>query len=127
MSFILINSNRYRESLPKNEPKTKGTYLVGLCTGQLVASAVACACVENVTDLIPLAVETVCTAFRLGLYVDDMASTLHLTSDHLESWATSFKGVSEEETHKLLDEFHESRVSIISTSASPFDGSYSIS
>ncbi|KAF1988370.1 polyketide synthase-like protein [Aulographum hederae CBS 113979] len=87
-------------------PTPANTRLVGLCTGLLAASAVACA--RSLTDLIPLALEAVRIAFRTGNVVGMSRDALQATATN-ESWSTIVTGINEKSAQAALDEFHASR------------------
>lgn len=52
-------------------PSPSNSCCLGLCTGALAAAAVSCS--SNTLELLPLAVEAVRLAFRIGMLVDKMA------------------------------------------------------
>lgn len=59
--------------------------LVGLCTGALAAAAVSCS--RSIVDLVPLAVDSIVVAFRVGLLVTDCARRLTLPRENDQSWS----------------------------------------
>ncbi|KAL8698484.1 MAG: hypothetical protein Q9224_001830 [Gallowayella concinna] len=81
--------------------------VVGLCTGLFAGAAIASAPV--LPALIPLAVEAVLAAFRVGTYVHRTALQLDLaeTSSNANSWSSVVGGTTEEEAHTALGKFHQ--------------------
>lgn len=57
-------SNRSFEDPAKTYPGPTDSYVLGVCTGSLAAAAISCA--RSLSELLPLAVQTVTVAFRLG-------------------------------------------------------------
>lgn len=55
-------------------PSPSNSCCLGLCTGALAAAAVSCS--SNTLELLPLAVEAVRLAFRIGILVDKMARSI---------------------------------------------------
>lgn len=83
--------------------------VVGLSTGLLAAAAVALS--PTVPALIPLAVEVVLIAFRLGLHVEKTAENVE--SSHKPkgaSWSYVVPGRTEAEAQAALDSFHNEKV-----------------
>ena len=79
------------ESRPLNYPKPANSRIIGICTGVLAAAAVA-SC-DSLTSLIPLAVEVVRIAFRVGHCVARMADMLEQGPSGRLSWSTVVLGV----------------------------------
>jgi len=82
---------------------------VGLSTGLLAAAAVALA--PAVPALIPLAVEIVLIAFRLGLHIERTAR--YVESSHTRegaSWSYVVPGKTEVEAQAALNSFHHEKV-----------------
>jgi hypothetical protein len=64
-------------------------------------------------DLVPVGVQTVILAFKLGSYVQTIAQQFsHSAQDESESWTYLFPLLSHEETAVKLAEFQESTVSL---------------
>jgi iterative type I PKS product template protein len=78
--------------------------LIGLCTGLLAATAVACA--RSVSDLLPLAVEAVRIAFRTGTCVGNAKLALEANGNAKESWSTIVTNTNEETAKAALADFH---------------------
>lgn len=89
------------------------TEVLAVCTGLLAASAVA-SC-KSLTSLIPLAVQAVRIAFRLGSRVAAVGNQLESASDRQKTWSTIVMGLSPEAAERALEEFNESRGLIQST------------
>jgi hypothetical protein len=84
--------------------------IIGLCTGLLAASAVSSA--ASPSSLIPLAVETVKIAFRLGLHIDSVADRLRVRGHDEECWSVLVSGVTEIVAKCAVDDFNEEQVTI---------------
>lgn len=79
-----------------------------MCIGLLSASAIACS--KSLVELIPLAVESVRTAFRLGSYVGCMAQSLEPAIDGQKSWTSLVTGVDSKTVISAVDSFNQSEV-----------------
>lgn len=82
---------------------------VGLCSGLFAATAVAST--PSLSALVPIAVEVVLMAFRVGMHVHSLAEKLSPASEISESWTYIYPGVKEGQASSVLSEFHESNVS----------------
>ena len=62
----------------------------------------------------PLAVEAVLIAFRLGLHVKNTASNIEEPSGHDDnsSWSYVIPGKTQSEAQKSLDDFHQDKVTL---------------
>jgi iterative type I PKS product template protein len=85
------------------------TFNVGLCSGLFAATAVAST--PSLSTLVPVAVEVVLMAFRVGTHVHSLAERLSPTSEASESWSHIYPSVKEMQASTALAEFHESHVS----------------
>lgn len=83
--------------------------IVGLCTGLLAAVAVASS--QSLADLLPLAVEVVGIAFRVGMQVSQVAEQLQSTPEKSKSWSVAFSGLNEASARDALDNFNTETVS----------------
>ncbi|KAB5554567.1 conidial yellow pigment biosynthesis polyketide synthase [Coniochaeta sp. 2T2.1] len=97
------------------------TFNVGLCSGLFAATAVAST--PSLSALVPVAVEVVLMAFRVGMHVHGLAEKLSPTAEASESWTHIYPGVKEAQASKVLAEFHEAtsicnRAYVSATSAS---------
>ena len=82
---------------------------MGVCTGLLAASAVA-SC-NTLISLIPLAVQAVRIAFRLGLRVATVGRHLESPLDRGQTWSTIVLGLGSEAAEVALNDFNEKQVS----------------
>lgn len=79
-----------------------------MCIGLLSASAIACS--KSLIELIPLAVETVRAAFRLGSCVGCMAESLEPAIGGQRSWTSLVTGVDSKTVISAVDSFNKSEV-----------------
>ena len=86
------------------------TCLVGLCLGSLAAAAVASS--HSLTDLLPLASETVGIAFRIGLHTLEKGRLLHRPSKGAKPWSVVFGGLDELAAKTALEDFNRELVRI---------------
>ena len=95
--------------------------VVGLSTGLLAAAAVALS--PTIPALMPLAVEAVLIAFRLGLHVQRTASNIEVSPVHDDdsSWAYVVLGKTDSEVQKALEDFHQDKVTIVHFWSCNFD------
>lgn len=84
--------------------------VVGLSTGLLAAAVVALS--PTIPALMPLAVEAVLIAFRLGLHVKSTASNIEWAParDGDSSWSYVIPGKTQPEAQNALDDFHREKV-----------------
>lgn len=87
--------------------------VVGLSTGLLAAAVVALS--PTIPALMPLAVEAVLIAFRLGLHVKTTASNIDMSPAHDDdsSWSCVISGKTEPEAQSALELFHQNKVTRI--------------
>ena len=87
--------------------------VVGLSTGLLAAAVVALS--PTIPALMPLAVEAVLIAFRLGLHVKTAASNIEMSPVHDDdsSWSYIIPGKTKPEAQDALDDFHQNKVTRI--------------
>ncbi|KAK2629894.1 hypothetical protein QTJ16_000714 [Diplocarpon rosae] len=95
----------YYEEYPLEYPSSS-TEILGICTGLLSASAVASS--SSLSSLIPLAVQTVRIAFRLGSRVSTVANQLETPTDQSQTWSTIVVGISRDEAEVAISEFNTS-------------------
>ena len=86
------------------------TCVVGLSTGLLAAAVIALS--PTIPALMPLAVEAVLIAFRLGLHVKNTASNIETSSAHDDgsSWSYVITGTTQPEAQEALDDFYHDKV-----------------
>ncbi|KAF2096514.1 polyketide synthase PksA [Rhizodiscina lignyota] len=89
---------------PTELPNAANTRLIGLCTGLLAASAVACS--KSLTDLLPLAIEASRVSFRAGYTTSIVRNGLEQSAHAQESWSTIVTGTSEQGAKAALADFH---------------------
>ena len=99
---------RLSEENPQSYVKP-GSHIVGVCIGLLSASAIACS--QSVGDLIPLAVETVRTAFRLGSRVGRMVRLQEPSAHESKSWISLVTGTDSQAVESAIDAFNSTQVS----------------
>jgi hypothetical protein len=85
------------------------TFNVGLCSGLFAATAVAST--PSLSTLVPVAVEIVLMAFRVGTHVHSLAEKLSPTAESSDSWTHIYPGVKESQASTVLAEFHKFDVS----------------
>ena len=101
---------RYVGGFRGRENEGSQTCVVGLSTGLLAAAVVALS--PTIPALMPLAIEAVLIAFRLGLHVKSTASNIETSSAHDDgsSWSYVITGTTQPEAQKALDDFHHDKV-----------------
>ncbi|KAH8672377.1 hypothetical protein BGZ61DRAFT_537012 [Ilyonectria robusta] len=92
--FIIQAEDRYHG--------TAVSQSIGLCTGALAAAAVTCS--RSILDLVPLAVDAVTVAFRIGMHVTDAAKRVAQSNDSDESWSIIVPGTA---SFEAVDKFCE--------------------
>lgn len=83
--------------------------MIGLCTGLFAAAAVASA--PTPFQLIPLGVEVVLIAFRVGTYIHQTARQLDISHTGDDCWSSVVGGTTEEEARDTLANFHKRKAS----------------
>jgi noranthrone synthase len=67
-------------------PRSDSSYVMGICTGSLAAAAVSCS--TSLSDLLPIAVQTVLVAFRLGLCAQEVRDRIEISmEDRAKPWS----------------------------------------
>lgn len=82
--------------------------MIGLCTGLLASAAIASA--RTIGELIPLAVEAVVVALRLGLCAYKVRDYVGQYDGQSQSWSVVISGVSEEKALAIIAEFSTKKV-----------------
>ena len=82
--------------------------MIGLCTGLLAASAAST--LSSPASFVPLAVETVRVAFRVGVHVESVADRLRTRGDGAENWSIIVSGITDAVAEKALEDFHSETV-----------------
>jgi hypothetical protein len=83
--------------------------MLGVCTGLLAAAAVASS--RSLSALIPVAIQTIRIAFRLGSRVATVGDQLESRIDSSQTWSTIVLGIGREDAEAALVEFNEKHVS----------------
>ncbi|KAB8659338.1 hypothetical protein FH972_026227 [Carpinus fangiana] len=119
----------YFDEHPHEIPNIQETRFVGLCTGLFAAAAVASA--RSLSELIPIAVETVRIAFRTGTCVGIAKDDLQNADDGSSTWSTIITATPEKLAQGSIDDFHKNNsipkpsrayVSAVSTMAVTISG-----
>lgn len=100
--------NSYYGDLGHAYPQSDENSIIGLCTGQLAAAAVSSS--KTVGELIPVGVETVVLALRLGSCVLRVQELVE-PSKQASSWSVLVSGIRENEAEDLIQTFAENHVS----------------
>jgi naphtho-gamma-pyrone polyketide synthase len=85
--------------------------IIGLCTGQLASAAVSSS--KTVGELIPVGVETVVLALRLGICVLNVQDLVESNKSQGPSWSVLVSGLREPEAQELIQQFAKTTVSIL--------------
>ena len=99
---------RQHSGVGQNYPKPTETCISGVCTGALSAAAVSCC--KHELELLPLAVQTVAIAFRVGLKTVRARNGISSSS---EPWSLVVSSSSAESVLETLKNFSEANVSTI--------------
>ncbi|KAK8115100.1 conidial yellow pigment biosynthesis polyketide synthase [Apiospora kogelbergensis] len=99
--YIDRSEKEYQDA---TEPEN--TYLSGLCTGLFAASAIASS--PSLSSLLPIAVQVVLMAYRVGSHVASLADRLSPSTEKSESWTYVVPGAKESTAKSILDDFHKS-------------------
>ena len=89
-------------------PVGSQSHVIGLCTGLLASAAVASA--RTIGELIPLAVEAVVVALRLGLCAYKVRDYVGQYGGQSQSWSAVISGVGEEKALAIIAEFSTKKV-----------------
>ena len=98
---------KYHSDGSKSYPSAQDTAVLGLCTGSLAAAAVSAS--TNVFDLIPVAIETVLIAFRIGLRSIEVREDLEHGSRGTSPVWSFIVGMDEARASKELESFSASK------------------
>lgn len=98
-------------------PHPDRTLVVGLCSGLWAGAAISIT--PSLPDLVPVGVQTVLLAFRVGSYVHTIAEQFSPTPAHdsSASWTRIFPLTDYQRTAATLAEFQETTVRAASTEA----------
>lgn len=89
-------------------PVGSQSHVIGLCTGLLASTAIASS--RTIGELIPLAVEAVVVALRLGLCAYKVRDYVGQYGGQSQSWSAVISGVGEEKALALISEFSTRKV-----------------
>lgn len=106
---VLMYGHSYYGDLGHAYPSGSDSAIIGLCTGLLPSTAVSCS--KTVGELIPVAVETVVLALRLGLCVHSVRKLVDRGTSSSSSWSALVSGISEGEALDKIREFSSQKVS----------------
>ncbi|KAI0196979.1 polyketide synthase [Astrocystis sublimbata] len=84
----------------------ENTRLSGLCTGLFAAVAIATS--PSLSALLPIAVQMVLMAFRVGSHVGSLSERLNPPRGESESWTYVLSSMKESDARKILVDFHQS-------------------
>ncbi|KAL8723397.1 MAG: hypothetical protein Q9225_000313 [Loekoesia sp. 1 TL-2023] len=93
----------YHEDPSVRTYPARETHVVGLCIGSLTAAAVSAS--NSLVDLLPLALETVAIAFRIGVQVLETARHIEVSTSKSESWSIVFRGIDQLLANHNLEDF----------------------
>lgn len=99
----------YYGDLGHEYPSSSNSAIIGLCTGLLPSAAVSCS--KTVGELVPVAVETVVLALRLGLCVLSVRKLVDAGNSTSPSWSALVSGINETEVLEKIREFSSQQVS----------------
>jgi hypothetical protein len=105
-----LRIHRFFEDRPLEYLQVSKTQILGICTGLLAASAVA-SC-NSLTSLVPLAVQTVVVAFRLGSRVASTGAQIESSVERDQEWSTIVVGLGNDAAEAALADFNETQVSV---------------
>ncbi|KAH8671177.1 polyketide synthase [Xylariales sp. PMI_506] len=102
LAHYLDRSEKEHEDVTNPE----NTFLSGLCTGLFAATAIASS--PSLPALLPIAIQVVLMAYRVGSHVGALADRLCPSSGASESWTYVIPGANEDQTTNILAAFHGS-------------------
>lgn len=106
---MLIQPYSYYGDLGHAYPSGDEACIIGLCTGQLASAAVSSS--RTVGELIPVGVETVVLALRLGMCVLRVQELIEPGKSGTSSWSVLVSGMREPEAQDLIQKFAKQNVS----------------
>ena len=98
----------YQGSGADEYPSKSNTHIVGSCTGLLAAAVVSSS--RSLVDLLPVAVEVVRIAFRIGSLVNEVRDQIEQPSSQPVSWSVVLPGLCEVDAVRIIKSFHETNV-----------------
>lgn len=112
-NLIYIIIYRYVETDPDVYP-SKNTIYIGLSTGLITASTIACS--KSLHHLLEIAIDAVCVCFRAGFEAKHRAKQLERDADMKSTWSVCVSDVSSSEMKSSIDTIHQKRVGVHVTS-----------
>jgi hypothetical protein len=101
--------NREYDDVGKPYPRPDDSYVLGLCTGALAAAAVSSS--SSLSELLPIAVQTVLISFRLGLCALGMRDRLELSEkDRTEPWSVVISDLEPQNAAAAIKDFCRTNV-----------------
>ncbi|KAL9100800.1 MAG: hypothetical protein Q9163_003866 [Psora crenata] len=95
----------YQSAQRVGYPSPARTRIVGSCTGLLAAAAVGSA--QSLVDLLPIALQAVRIAFRLGVVVADARDEIEWAPIKSPSWSATLSGLQVANVEDILKKFHD--------------------
>ncbi|KAL2850258.1 beta-ketoacyl synthase [Aspergillus pseudoustus] len=103
-------------------PRFSDSYVLGVCTGSLAAAAISCS--TSLSDLLPIAVQTVLVAFRLGLCAQEVRDRLEISEENRTKPWSVVSEVPPEEVAIAIEKF--SQETALSTTRRPWIAASSV-
>jgi naphtho-gamma-pyrone polyketide synthase len=91
-------------------PLGSDSYIIGLCTGLLASAAVSSS--RTVGELIPVAIEAVVVALRLGLCALKVRDFVGQNEAGSQSWSAVLSGIQEDQALVAIREFSKQKVGL---------------
>lgn len=107
-TFNTLTQTSYYGDGAQIYPVGSENHVIGLCTGLLASAAVASS--RSVGELIPVAVEAVVVALRLGLCAYKVRDYVGQYSGETQSWSAVISGVNEEKALAIIEQFSVEKV-----------------
>ena len=107
--FDILTTLSYYGDGSRSYPSGQSHNVLGMCTGQLAACAVASA--STAGELVDVAVEVVIIAFRTGLHVTKTRDLLENGSDRNQNWCCIVPKLQVDLAASRIEKFSHSAVS----------------
>ncbi|KAI0434278.1 polyketide synthase [Xylaria sp. FL1042] len=107
--LCIVQLAHYIDHAEKNHEdisRPENTRLCGLCTGLFAAAAIAIS--PSLSALLPIAVQVVLMAFRVGSHVGSLSERLSPSNERSESWTRVMASGNDGDAKKILADFHQS-------------------
>ena len=112
--FVALTPARFHGDGSRPFPCSSDTVVLGLCTGSLAAAAISTS--TNILDLLPVAVEAVLIAFRIGLRSIEVRDDIERGSQSASPVWSVIVGMEENRALTELNAFSTTMVTISATS-----------